>query len=342
MSEKITRRKLLRVGAGTAALGAVGSLSGCSAVQDLIPGGGGGLGSYTNWVYAPDTFKSDREGITGSANSYTNLFSNSDNLSEIAVLSAKGNSYPDLGINVEDVSMELNLPDGRVITGSFDTEAVKSELTAEAVATPTPSGFGSSSGNSGSTQYESDSTYNDYEIYVQAEPEESPNAIAVGDGTIIEAQRAPNATNEASPVSAPDVVEGMIDAGTEGTDRYVDSNDTFSTLTDTLNNGVRVTFTVRANEIGSDNGADENISAGRFDGVVAQGQADSINGDTTESQYVFVYDSEGDVNEGDIQEWIEANDTGNGSLSNLDDLTVSTDGNTATVTGTRDTLEYGI
>ncbi|WP_324662436.1 hypothetical protein [Haloarcula sediminis] len=342
MSEKITRRKLLRVGAGAAAVGAVGSLSGCSAVQDLIPGGGGGLGSYTNWVYEPDAFKSDREGVSGSGTSYTNLFSNSGNLSELAVLRAKGTSYPELGIEVEDVSMDLGLPDGRIITGSFDTEAVKSELTAAPVDTPTPSGFGSSSGNSGSTQYESDSSYNNYEIYVQAEPDTSPDAFAVGDGTIIRAQRVPNATNESSPVDAPDVVEGIIDAGEDGTDRYVDSNDTFSTLTDALNNGVQVSFTVRANEIGSDNGADENIPAGRFEGVVAEGRAESINGETTESQYVFVFDSEGDVNEGDVQEWIEANDTGNGSLANLSDLSVNTNGNTVTVTGTQDTLEYGV
>lgn len=342
MSEKITRRKLMRVGAGAAAVGAVGSLSGCSAVQDLIPGGGGGLGSYTNWVYEPDAFKSDREGVSGSGTSYTNFFSNSGKLSELAVLSAKGTSYPELGIDVEDVSMDLSLPEARIITGSFDTEAVKSELTAEPVDSSTPSGFGSSTSSSGSTQYESDSSYNNYEIYVQAEPETSPNAFAVGDGTIIQGQRVPNATNQSDPVDAPTVVEGIIDAGAGDADRYVDSNDTFSTLTDALNNGVQVSFTVRANAVGSDNGANENIPAGRFEGVVAEGQADSINGGTTESQYVFVFDSEGDVDEGGIQEWVEANDTGNGSLANLSDLSVNTNGNTATVTGTRDTLEYGV
>jgi len=169
------------MGAGTAALGAVGSLSGCSAIQDLLPGGGGGLGDFTNWVYEPDTFEADNEGLNSSATSYTDFFSNSGNLSDFAVLSAKGNNYPQLGIDVEDVAMELSLPDGRVITGSFDTESVKSELGADPVETPTSSGFGGTDGMSGSTQYESDGTYNDYDIYVQEEPEESPNAFAIGD-----------------------------------------------------------------------------------------------------------------------------------------------------------------
>jgi len=340
MSEDITRRKLMRMGAGTAALGAVGSLSGCSAIQDLLPGGGGGLGDFTNWVYEPDTFEADNEGLNSSATSYTDFFSNSGNLSEFAVLSAKGNNYPQLGIDVEDVAMELSLPDGRVITGSFDTESVKSELGADPVETPTSSGFGGTDGMSGSTQYESDGTYNDYDIYVQEEPEESPNAFAIGDGTIVEARRVSNSGNEASEVAASDVAEGIIDTGTDGTDRYVDNDDTFSTLTDTLNNGVTLSARVRQHEVGSEDGADENISAGRFEGVVAQGQADSINGGTTETQYVFVYDSQSDVNEGDVQDWVEAQDTGDGSLADLDDISVSTDGNTATVTGSKDTLEY--
>ncbi|PSP85279.1 hypothetical protein BRC96_02710 [Halobacteriales archaeon QS_6_64_34] len=341
MSEDMSRRTLMRVGAGTAALGAVGSLAGCSAIQDLLPGGGGGLGDYTNWVYAPDTFESDAEGLNNSAVSYESMLSNEGELNDFTRLSILGTSYPTLGIDPEDVGMQVNLPEGRVITGSFDTEAVKTELTADRASTPTP-GARNSGGSTGSTVYKSDSTYNDdYEIFVQEEPDESPDAIAVGNGTIVEGRRVSNFSNDSSEVAAPDVVEGIIDTGSEGNDRFVDENDTFATLTDTLNNGVSVNFELLANEIGSDDGGNENIPTADFKGVVASGRADSINGDTTQKQWVFVYDSEGDVNESDINEWIEANNTGDGSLANHDNISVNTDGNTATVTAEQPTFEYG-
>jgi len=141
----MSRRKLMRVSAGTTALGAVGSLAGCSAIQDLLPGGGGGLGDYTNWVYAPDTFESDAEGLNNSAVSYESMLSNEGELNDFTRLSILGTSYPTLGIDPEDVGMQVNLPDGRIITGSFDTETVKTELTADQASTPTPDS-GSSSG----------------------------------------------------------------------------------------------------------------------------------------------------------------------------------------------------
>lgn len=341
MSEDITRRKLLRVGAGTAALGAVGSLSGCSAIQDLNPLGGGGLGSFTNWVYEPDAFESDAESLSNSAVSYKSMLSNKGKLNDFTRLSILGTSYPTLGIAPEDVAMQLNLPNGRVITGSFDTETVKTELSASQAETPTR-GAENRGGPVGSTEYESDSTYNDnYEIFVQSEPEESPNAIAIGNGNIVEGRRVPNVGNDSDSVDAPEVVEGIIDTGSNGDNRFVDSSDTFKTLTDTLNNGIGVNFEVLANPVGSDDGGNENIPTADFDGLVASGRADQVNGGTTKKQWVYVYDSEGDVNESDVNEWVEANNTGDGSLANHDDISVNTNGNTATVTAKQPTFEYG-
>ena len=336
MSEEITRRKLMRVGAGTAALGATGSLSGCSTIRNLIPGGGGGLGNYSNWVYAPDTFESDAEGLDTSATNYSSIYSN-NNISEDARSSIASRTYDDIDIKAQDVEMELNLPEGRVLSGSFDTEAVKSELTAAPIDTPT----GRRSAPAGSTEYESDGTYNDnYELYVQAEPDTSPDAYAVGNGNVIYANRVPNTGNDASEVEATEVAEGIIDCNSEGTDRLVDSNDSYSTLVDTLNSGVSVSTTLYRDEVGSDEGPDEVIGNGQFEGVVCEGSAASINGENTELQLVFVYDGEGDVNESDINDWIEANDTG--ALGNLNDISVSTDANTATVTGTLETILYSV
>ena len=339
---------------GAAALGAVGSLSGCSAVQDLIPGGGGGLGSYTNWGYASDTYDNDDETLSTTVSGYSKFFSSSGKLSESAVRSAKQTRYPNTGIEVEDVAFDMGVPDGRVISGSFDTESVKAELTASPVDLPTdtpenPEGIGG--GGSGSVEYESDSTYNDnYEIFVQSEPDTSPVAYAVGNGTVIRAEEVTNQSEDGgtSVTEATEVVEGIIDTGTNGSDRLVDSNDGFSTLTSTLNDGVRISLDVLSSEVGSDDGPSEYISNGLFEGLVAYGQADSINGNTTQMQFVFVFDSEGDVSEGDIQEWVEANDSGqddfetNNPLAELSNISVNTDSNTATVTGELDTIEYYI
>ncbi|MDS0283240.1 hypothetical protein [Haloarcula onubensis] len=329
----------MKMGAGTAALGAVGSLSGCSAIRDLVPGGGGGLGKFTNWVYEPDTFESDQERLNNDAVSYKSMLSNKGKLNDFRRLSILGTDYPKLGIDVEDVGMELNLPEGRVITGSFDTETVKTELTASQPSTPTAPAQ-NMGGSVGSTEYESDGTYNDYEIFVQSEPDESPDAVALGDGTIVDARRAANRTNDSDPVGAPDVAEGIIDTGTNGDDRLVDGDDTFKTLTDKLNSGARVNFELLENPVGSDDGGNENIPTSDFDGLVASGRSVSINGGTTKFQWVFVYDSEGDVNESDVNEWVEANNTGDGSLSNVNNITVNTNSNTATVTGKQPTFEY--
>jgi hypothetical protein len=330
MSQDVTRRKLLRAGAGAAALGAVGSLSGCSAIRDLNPFGGGGLGEFTNWVYAPDTFESDTEGLSVRAVSYSGILSNSGSLSEATMLSYKQRSFQQLGIDAEDIDMRADLPNGRVYTGSFDTEAVKEELQAGA----------NDEAGAGNNEYESEATYEeDYEIFAIADQDEPSHAYAVGNGAIVRGNRVSNFISSDSEVSAEDVVKGIIDSGTNGENRFTESNDTFGTLVDKTNTGVSVSLELRAHQVGSDDGQSEDVKRGHFDGLVASGNSLQINGDTSTYQYVYVYDSEGDVNESEIQEWIEANDTGNGSLSDLDDISVNTDGNTATVTGTRDTIE---
>jgi len=325
------------MGAGTAALGAVGSLSGCSAIQDLLPGGGGGLGNYSNWVYAPDTFESDQEGLSTDAYSYSQINSK-NSISEDTRSGIAGITYGELGIKAQDVGMDLDLPEGKVLTGSFDTEAVKSELTASRVDTPTGR---QEPGVAGSREYESDGNYNDnYEIFIRADADPSPDAYAVGNGNVIRADRVSNSGNDSSEVSATEVAEGIIDCGSEGTDRLVDSNDNYSTLTDTLNSGSIIKTQVYGNEVGSDEGLNENVSVGQFEGLVADGFSASINGENTQVQHVFVFGSEGDVNEGDVNDFVEANDT-KGILRDVNDLSVSTNSNTATVTGKIETIIYG-
>lgn len=328
MSEEITRRKLLRVGAGTAALGAVGSLSGCSAIQNLI-GGGGGLGNFTNWVYAPDTFQSDAEGIDVNGFSYSGYLSKQGNLSESTYLTVKQRSWEQTGLDAEEVDMLARLPQGRVYTGSFDTEAVKEELQA-----------GDNDDSDAGTEYESDSTYNDnYEIFVRADEEEPSHAYAVGNGTVVRGNFVSNASNESDEVPAVDVVEGIIDTGTNGDNRFSEDNDDFSALVSAVNNGVSVSYELRDDEVGSEDGPEEDALAGRFDGLIGEAFSLSINGGTTNYQYVYLFGGEGDVNESDVRDYVEANDTGNGTFANLNDISVNTDGRTATVTGKRDTIE---
>ncbi|MBX0285137.1 hypothetical protein EGH22_02250 [Halomicroarcula sp. F28] len=340
MSEDITRRKLMRVGAGATALGAVGSLSGCSAIQDLIPGGGGaGISSYSNWVYEPDTFESDAEGINVFAFSTKKALSNSGNLNEDFLLSLKSNSSRQLGIRAENINMGMSVPDGSIVTGSFDTESIKAELESSRE-TPTESGFGSNDDSTAGYEYESETTHEGYEIYVRADQEEPGRAYAIGDGTIVQGNRVSNDGNESDSVSAEDVAKGIIDTGESGDNRLVDNNEEFKTLVDSTDKGVSISLDLYDDEVGSEDGPDEDVRSREFDGLIGYGQADTFNGDTTKIQYVFVFGSEGDVNEGDIEEWVEANDTGEGNLSELRDIKINTDGNTATVTGKIDTIEY--
>ncbi|SEN72145.1 hypothetical protein SAMN05216388_1004279 [Halorientalis persicus] len=317
-----TRRRFL---AASAALGS-GALAGCSAVSDAIPFiGGGGLGDYEQWVYEPDRFASaDESGEFGDdsvalsifAINQQSIYENREELYPSTYSSLSRNFVSNTGILPRNVSMVLNLPEGVVLSGSFERGEVTAELEADT-----------------STEYESDGSHEGYDLYVRAEREESPDAFGVADGTVVQGQRVDNFGSDADSVPATDVVEGIIDTNSGGATRYVNANDAFGTLVSSLSGSSFLTATVRSDPIGSDE-ADEN--SGEFEGLVASGQASTINGATTDSQSVFVFDSQSDADTGAVTDYVEYNDN-EGQFARARNVEVSQSGRTITVTATADT-----
>ncbi|SDE94804.1 hypothetical protein [Halorientalis regularis] len=310
-----TRRRLLTA---SAVLG-TGALAGCSTVTDAIPFiGGGGLGNYQQWVYPADQFNQDADSLNFDGTNQKGIY-DSRKAFYPSTYSSLAANYGTVGLTGRSVSMDLGLPEGRVLKGSYDTAAVVAELEDDA-----------------NTQYESDGSYSGYELYVPSDRDTPSQAVAVSNNAIVFGRRVePPFGADWDAVAATDVVEGIIDtSGGSGT-RAVDENDDLTTLVNALNSGTNVSGGTRADEVDSDQADAE---SGVFDGQVASGQSWSVNGNTTSRQWVFVFDSEGDVSTTDLNDWVEANDTG-GVFTRARNVKVSQNGRAGVVTAKIDTYD---
>jgi len=83
---------------------------------------------------------------------------------------------------------------------------------------------------------------------------------------------------------------------------------------------------------------------GTFDGMVAKGTTATFNGETTKREWAVVYESEDDVDTGDLEEWVEAEQSeGNSGLTNfqdVDDIEYKQSGRVGRIIGTMDTDDY--
>jgi len=340
---KPTRRQFM----ATSAVVGAGALAGCS--LDQVPFiGGGGVGQYPDWVPAKGELQPDSDDDSGGQSLVFGVSNPS------SVNSNRGNLHPDqyrqlqssysaTGIDWQSLNLDLGLRNGAVYSGDFDAEEVRNELTDD---------------TGGSTEYEQDGSHNGYDIYVQTEEavaaetglsednassEYSSDAYAVSGGTIVRGSRvgfSPGGFNSdpSVEISAASAAEIIIDAGESGDSRAVDDSDDFQTLTNELNDGDRLFGRLRDEEIDSDQADKE---SGDFEGLIASGSSLSINGENSELQTVMVFGSSGDADEGDTQDWVEAQDTNGGTWEYYRDISVNVSDNVVTVTGTIDTFDIG-
>lgn len=332
---KPTRRQFLATGAVAGA----GMLAGCDQIPFI---GGGGIGQYTNWVPAVGTVDDNQESLFFGATSPSQINNKRDKLHPSRYRNFQS-TYNNTGIEWKSVDMDLGLSNGSVYSGSFDSEEVANELTDD-------------SGNS--VEYTQETSESGYDIYVQssetiaantglsegnADAEFSPDAYAVSGNTIVRSEQVGfdrGGFNEDPSVrnSAIDVATDIIDVGENGNNRAVDNNSDLKSLTNKLNDGDRVFGRLRDEEIGDN---EEDVDSGRFEGAIASGSSLSINGNNSKLQIVVVFDSSGDANEGDINDWIEATDTNGGTWQHYRNISVNVNGNVATVTGKIDTYDLG-
>ncbi len=339
---KPTRRQFM----ATSAVVGAGALAGCS--LDQIPFiGGGGLGQYPDWVpaegtLAPESDDESSQGIGFGASNPSSINGSRNKLHPNRYRQLQ-ESYDATGVAWKSLKMDLSFRNGAVYSGSFDAETVKSELTDD---------------SGGSTEYTEDGSSNGYDIYVQTEEavaestglsedaastDYSSAAYAVSGNTIVQASRvgfSPGGFNEdpSVDISAAEAAETIIDAGENGNDRAIDDSDDFQTLTNELNNGDRVFGRLRDEEIDSD---EADAESGDFEGLIASGSSLSINGDNSKRQIVLVFDSSGDADEGDVNDWVEAQDTNGGTWQYYRDTSVNVSDNVVTITGTIDTYDLG-
>ncbi|MFB6082632.1 MAG: hypothetical protein ABEJ94_00115, partial [Halorientalis sp.] len=134
-----TRRRFLTAGAAVGA----GALAGCSTVTNAIPFvGGGGLGNYQQWIYPADKFNQDANSLNFSATNRNAIYQNRKSFYPSTYRSLRS-SYGTVGLVGRNVKMDLDLPQGRVLKGSYKTSEVTAELEDDA-----------------NTAFESDGSYN--------------------------------------------------------------------------------------------------------------------------------------------------------------------------------------
>jgi len=207
MTEELSRRAAIKLGAATAGVGAMGGLAGCSS----IPFVGGGA-NYTNWLAEPGVIAdSDNYRFTWTdAQQVRNNEDNFDSDTYDNYESFNEDRLDQAGLDYDDVNTFLSFQGVTVVDASFNQDDVGDELE--------------------DNDFDDDTDHEGYTIYLS---ESEFQAVGVSGNDLVYGRR--NGENDAV-----EIVEAAIDTNNGDEDRYVDENDDFSELTSNLSTG---TFT---------------------------------------------------------------------------------------------------
>lgn len=296
------RRTLLRTVGGTVV---AGTLTGCIGGVPLR-GGGAVTGSFWQWLHEPGEVLDVDHYRVLSVDSSAFL----DHESELPdsafdTIESTVEQFSDVvDLDFDETQYFYRTNVGEILSGSLDVDDAEDELE--------------------DADFDDETEHESYTIYVSADERQ---AVGVNGEQAVRTRRSNPVTRE-GPV---DVLETMIDVSRGEEDRYRQSNDALNRLSAKVPTGALLqaeTFDERR---------DTNVNSGTFEGSVASGSALSLNGETATGTWVVVFEDEGELDEDDLQDWTdEADDTGE-VFDEYDDLSVSTDGRIATVSGTIDT-----
>ncbi|MFC3476549.1 hypothetical protein [Halobacterium litoreum] len=292
-----TRRDVLRAGSALAAAGAAG----CIGAGPPIPGSDTGA-SYPAWIPRPRAIDEDTHGWFRYARP-----------SDIAAYAAElEESYTRLRtlLPVEDTRLGLDFHDpdefigfggayNLVLTGAFDTAEIATRVGANGFSTHT--------------------THRGYQIYER----DPTNALGVTDDTIVVGRAG-------GVLDATNVVTQILDTGHSGDSRYVDSDESFATLTSRLGDAHFALGRRFAERTETD------LRDGRFAGAVASGFRYEFGEDTTRGLSVTVFENAADIDVDDVEAYLEYNED-SGDFSDADDLSAYREGRTANVEWSVDT-----
>ncbi|MFC6990880.1 twin-arginine translocation signal domain-containing protein [Haladaptatus sp. GCM10025707] len=331
-----SRRNFLKAGGATFALASIGSLAGCTQLED-IGGNAGGPPSYSTWLYDPEAVLNVDNHLFASLN-VQSFYENEEQLP------------PELFEGLEELDNEIDSVDVKamkhvtaigyaetdfsrggmsmVVSGKFNGKAIVDEIEAEME-------------NSGEEL--SKSTYEGYTLYSYETPYgygmsgESEavmsGTLAVGDenlllGMLLDAD-----------VRAETTIKQMVQSDAGDVERYYDANDNARTLMMELGDatmaiGLNLEVSLLKDWVPDE---EKEIKA-VLDDLEAMGWGATINGETTENKIVLVYDEEEAASAENVEALIERmKEESEEFEENTAEITVSKDGRAVVVTTDVDT-----
>jgi hypothetical protein len=128
------------------------------------------------------------------------------------------------------------------------------------------------------------------------------------------------------------ILRAVLDVRNGDAESYVRDSDDFGTLVDELGGGALQSARTHTETDATD--TDE----GAFADEAARGVTSSFVDAGIETTFALVFTESGDVDAGDLEDWVET--AGDSTFANFESVDVSTSGRTALLTGTEPTREY--
>lgn len=290
------RRTFVQTGVAAALGVGTAATAGCS----NLPLVGSGGGAYTNWLHEPGEV-TDRDHYSVNVIRPETVVGNEDAFDDSYVDGVEG-AYDDMldptGLDTDEAREIVNTNVGTVFLGSFQVDDVVADLEDE--------------------DFDDDDEVGGFTIYTT---DDEGRAWAVSSGALV-------GTFSRNGEAAPDVAETLIGVSNGEEDRYAEESDAMGVLTGTLSNGFqRFTQTYEA----SDQDAPE---SGRFEDSVGLGASLALSGDTVDLEYVVAYEDADDVDQGDLEDWVDGQDEG--TFDDVENVSYNTSGQAAIVTGQMD------
>ncbi|WP_339102961.1 hypothetical protein [Haloterrigena salinisoli] len=370
MSDEISRRTVLRNGsAGALSLGIAG-LAGCTSSIPFI--GGGDDIELDSWLFTPslsdvfDDEDADPQEVTETNKQFTALvpeavYENEDELITHYLLSVGSDLRNKTGVAAVDTDWiitqsidweyELDsssysrprsgIADVRIVAGDFDAGAVETDLEKWVDDEYNGSGGGGygDDGTDDETELEDAGSAPGFDLY-----EVENFAFGVSEDYLIEAETS---------LDAVAVVEAAIDAYENETGRWTEGDDGDKLLSE-LERGDYVSGELhRPRTVETrleDNGYDDPDEASEEEreeaeeaiddwesGLVGTTTTWNIDGDTTDIQGVFLYESDGDTDSDALSEHVDANRDYRQEWDTLEEYSISEAGRALVLTGVRRT-----
>lgn len=274
----------------------VGTLATAGCSQLPFVGSGG---SYTKWLHEPDEFDANHYTVTVLE---PETVINNEDVFDDDYVSSLENQYDGAldvtGVDTDETQQIVSTNVSSVYTGGFAASDVRDELE--------------------DNDFDDDDEVGGFTLYAN---ENESRAWAVGSNALIRAFPAANDT-------ALDVVETVVEVSNGEAPRYADEVEAMNVLTSTLSNGFGL-FAWTHDAVDNDN-----PEAGSFENSVGAGISGTLNGDTVNVEYVIAYEDSDDVDQGDLEDWVDAQE--DNTFADVDDISYNTSGRAGVISGSMD------